>query len=250
MRASELERWQSRQGEIVNAHARVGGELRELVIPSAIPDSVVDNFENADADPAGVYDSGETLADYYAGASNTWERTTSDAPEGQHGLSQLDGESGSSSVLISLPGDGLNRYPEAGETVGFLIRYEDVDRPFPGIILLADGPPDSNDGYQFIWRHDDMRIVKNDDGGFSTLSDTTNGLTAGDWHWAEVDLPTSSDSTIEFRWYELDAGLERGDFLDSLSANDNDFAGNNGIGFRNAAPGGPATVCDWIRVLD
>ena len=39
MRASELERWQSRQGEIVNAHARVGGELRELVIPSAIRDS-------------------------------------------------------------------------------------------------------------------------------------------------------------------------------------------------------------------
>ena len=49
MRASELERWQSRQGEIVNAHARVGGELRELVIPSAIPDSVVSRPDDADS---------------------------------------------------------------------------------------------------------------------------------------------------------------------------------------------------------
>ena len=56
MRASELERWQSRQGEIVNAHARVGGELRELVIPSAIPDSVDNHWPVQDGETSTTVD--------------------------------------------------------------------------------------------------------------------------------------------------------------------------------------------------
>ena len=60
MRASELERWQSRQGEIVNAHARVGGELRELVIPSAIPDSVLLQYDGGN----------------YSGGDSEWQDDT------------------------------------------------------------------------------------------------------------------------------------------------------------------------------
>ena len=65
MRASELERWQSRQGEIVNAHARVGGELRELVIPSAIPDSVVNRWPMDEGD-------GTTFSDAVGTADGEW----------------------------------------------------------------------------------------------------------------------------------------------------------------------------------
>ena len=75
MRASELERLQSRQGEIVNAHARVGGELRELVIPSAIPDSGLLHDFDASAISASDQDPISTFPDTKGGNDATGSGT-------------------------------------------------------------------------------------------------------------------------------------------------------------------------------
>ena len=218
-----------------------------------IPDSVVDNFEDADAEPPGVYESGETISDYYKGATANFARTTSDVVEGGHALaSQGTDDTG---AIISEPGDGLPRYHDEGDAIRFLIRdistdtSTDVAPFFISNAAWNDGSPDGY-AFQLYPRNGLIRIRLLEDGSLGSFSETSVSISDSTWYWGEVSTPTSEDDTIEYDLYEFDAG-SRGSLLGSVSRNDNQFASNRGHG---VSPGsgehGTGAILDGIEIVD
>ena len=213
----------------------------------AIPDSVVDNFESVDSDPAGVYETGETLDDYYNGGLAEWSRNTSDVVEGDKNVEAEMGDN-VDHVIISQPGDGLNRYPEAEDTL---------------VSLMWDsgGSGDSGNGgrpmtcFNGSWENDavdcyaayinaesnTLEIIKYDGQpggtGFdnkSTLESENVTLSDEEWYWVEIDIPADSgtdEGDIEVRIYDVNtADLTRGSELGSVTTTDTDFVDNRGVG--------------------
>ena len=259
--------WDATAGEFTDWFSLFDGQIIR-----AIPDSVVDNFNDAGSDRPGIYESGEDTSDYYAGATDMLLRD-GDSIEGSHALFWENDPDGRPIAIVSTPEDetilpsGLNRYPEAGETVGALMRDTGFGAP---LLLLLMSDDDDTAGYGFELNADNDRVgiekgnidsitdYPNGGGGpFDTRTtlteDTSVGLNTNDWFWVEIDLPTSEDDSIEYRVYETDGENppERGDHVHTASANDNDHVGNRGVGVGVNTNNEPNDTCvDWIRVLD
>ena len=216
-------------------------------LPSnTIPDSVIDNFENADADPAGVYESGETVGNYYQGRTSSWERTTSNVVEGVSALRPTSG--GGPEPIWSLPGDGLPNYLHEGDTVEFLIRDQGIA---PVVCLnVEDASAPSAYGFNLTSRVEIYKITDLSDlfNSESKLGVGSGGVSSNVWYIGEVSTPTSSDATITYSLYEND-NLSKGTEVDSLTVEDNDFAGQPGIGFYRRSSGNFTAVADRIRVI-
>jgi len=102
-----------------------------------IPDSVIDNFEDA---PDGPYNSGDTILTYYTEFVSSFARSTNSIL-GSQSVSR-DGSAGFNSGIISSPGDGLPNYPAEGETVSIIT--DDLSQR-PGVIAAAPGDGRSAD---------------------------------------------------------------------------------------------------------
>ena len=228
-----------------------------------IPDSVVDNFEDADADPAGPYQEGESLTDYWSNDNGHGAigRSTDNVAEGNHALEFTRSGDVSIESRWSLPGDGLPRYPEDGETIRVLMR-DTADRIRP--YLLAMVGDDSNpDCYAVFFRGDEDEIelrkvfnINEDDprDDTETLDSATPSLTSGDWYWIEWELPDSDDNEHIVDVYETDddgdGSVSRGSSVTTLSANDDDFLGQRGIGTTSGSSSNEGVVIDDILILD
>jgi len=108
-----------------------GSEISEVrtgagdVLFSAIPDNVIDDFEET------IYeDKGNSVSDYYTlgGDANNFDffqRSTSTAYEGLYGI---DGDSNSSDdrIVTSVSGDGLPRYPSIDDRVRISLNFSDT----------------------------------------------------------------------------------------------------------------------------
>ena len=222
------------------------GSLRNVSVGmDAIPDALVDNFED---EPNGIYESGETIVDYYSNDTGSYGRTTSNVEEGEQALGRTVEEAHVG--VVSEPGDGLNRYPDEGDTVKWIAVASEL---FGGILLNADSS--DQEGYLFEINPNDnleiQKITSFESDGVSQLAENTNvGMTTGNWYWCEADLPTTEDDSMECRVFELDSGLEKGDSVSTLSANDNDFSENRGVGAYTRSGSDTGALVDWIRVDD
>ena len=215
---------------------------------SVIPDEVVDNFEDADGDPAGVYEEGETISDYYTGSTGDYARSTSNVEEGEQALETTGGDTGS--AIFSTPSDGLNRYPEEDEKIGFLLRQPTGD-PDPVLLFNMTEPGSDFDSYGAMWvGTSEIRLNKYQSGSRSTESTESVSFSNDTWYWGEIDPPTTEDNTIQFTMYELDNELQRGSEIGSVSTSDSDYIGDRGIGVQRVSTEGTGTIVDWIRILE
>jgi hypothetical protein len=223
----------------------------------AIPDRMIDNFEDADADPAGVYESGETIADYYQKDTGDYQRTTSNVVEGSKAVETT--TEATALTIISESGDGLNAYPEVGDTVSCLIRdaNENSVRNGAGPILFVNSSLDGSgvDGYgaTILTDNDTLRIWKVTDDSFANANETTTAtISENVWYWLEISTGTSGDNTLTATLYEADTASNpptRGTQLGSVSNDDSDYLSQTGIGVGRGSNNALGTIIDWIRVL-
>lgn len=227
-----------------------GSQASEVVAPDGsvvwtaapdIPDSVIDNFEE---DPSGIYASGETLTYYWSGGAN-YSLTTSDVVEGSRAVENTDTSFGFT-YISSVEGDGLNTYPSAGDTVGWLIR--DVaggGTNYPGVGWRWGG---GDRGYECRIRADDNTIrLINRDPSFNDLGAASATIDNGTWYWGEYDVPDGSGD-MEYRLYEVDtSNLSRGSLLGTVSATDTTHS-SAGVALTKNGDS-PDTHYDWLRVL-
>ena len=199
----------------------------------AIPDSVVDNFEDADSDPAGIYEEGDTLSDFYTFRDSTDDASRVSDSNIIDGSFALEFDSPSATNLSSNPGDGLNRYISKGDRFSALVRSVDEE---VGIIWGVGST--SDDRYQLAvgQNNNDLRLSKSTDGNFQDLSTPNVSIESGEWYELEIEWHdgsgSESDNTIISRVFDVDQSTgERGPELQSTSVSDSDHADNEGVGF-------------------
>lgn len=228
----------------------VGTPTASVSVGSAIPDSVVDNFESFDADPGGVYSSGETLADYYQGDTGQFDRITTGVIEGNTAVQQ----NGSGNSVVSEFGDGLNRYPDKNETLVLLLRDNGGGTSvLPNVITNADYSGGTPSGYTFqhFFGNQELQLSRLDDGsttGLATISTTGQKV----WSWVEIDIP-DSDGVIGFRTYNVDTATNpptRGTSIDSGTATDTTYVDNRGVGFwtNSSSSSYDGPMLDWMHI--
>ena len=217
---------------------------------------IIDDFEDADADPAGIYGSNEDIEDYYPNKNGDsyHTRTTTNVLQGSQAVEYVSG-SAVTETNWSLPGDGLNTYPSDGDLVGFLIRSGSSTAYGLGLMVQDSTTP----GAYFFEHNVKNGLIRINKANDLSLSNITNDGTElsltdvslnTDWYWAEVQLPSSSDDTITFEIYNVDSNLNKGSFVASTSSNDSSFLGSSGVAFSDfTGNGGGETFADWIRIL-
>jgi hypothetical protein len=235
----------------------------DVELGSAIPDSVVDNFEDAGSNTPGVYESGDDLSAYYAGSPDmsAFSRTTTSPAEGSHAVEDTD-TSENDEQMVSEPGNGLNRYPDYGDTVAMLIR--DVGggdfASQPGLIYAGTVTEQSGDnefsGYTARIRagNNELHIDKYTNattGGRNVLATGPVSISEGTWYWIEADKPTDGGSSHAVRLYDVDLSGEtpqRGSQIGSeLTATDSNHTAEQGIGVSKVVDS-TGTVADYINI--
>ena len=219
-----------------------------------IPDSVVDNFED---DPEGIYESGQTLNDYYTfGDQADFARTQSNVAEGSFAVELV--TNNGREAMWSNPGDGLNNYPEHGDSLRVLLRGPGDD-PEPGPIFNVEDSA-SPGGYIMRLRvfPGEIELIKVNDfstsdwadssSNFNTLDTTSVSVSSDTWYWAEVTPSWSGDNNISATIYEFDNG-SRGSSLGTVSATDSTYEDNQGVGVHSGSSQDTGTIVDGIEVI-
>lgn len=206
-----------------------------------IPDSVVDNFEDADADPPGVYEDGETISDYYPNGLRTddIERTTSFAFDGDFGC-YLEDSTGdwATTYVISQPGDGLPNYLEQPGTISAWM-YDpgsDMDGNHANILF---GAPDYDNAYMVGLRMEREEIVfsRIEDGGTNlAIEDENVNLSEETWYKCIVDWQEDGDIAITAE--DTDENV-----VGSMSLNDDTYSGE-GVGVAGRLNDGDVVIDD------
>ena len=245
------------QGRRLYAPLGISGRVRRATKAQrlAIPDSVVDNFEDADANPPGVYEDGESISDYYSGDTEEFSRTTTDAIEGGHSLNITNSQFWER--IYSFPGDGLPRYPEKGEKISALLR-DDGGESEPGFMYGFEDDDGTLKGYSaeigtrenavVIRRIDDLNgesqtILLDDDVG--TISANTIYELEVQWHDGSG---SESDGTHEYTLYTVDQDLERDTEVGSGSTTDTNHDGR-GVGWGGFNSSTDEGTGDLLQVL-
>ena len=199
-----------------------------------IPDSVVDNFNDADADPPGVYGADEDVDDYYTfrDTSSTYIfRQTDTVFEGSHALEvSVTGDAG----VLSFPGDGLNSYPQKGDIFqSYFYNPSSGGARRPAIIY---GGQDTDNYYQFANRDDDneIRFRPIKDGSANNVGTTSATIPTDEWYvmrveWHDGSGSESEDTHIGQIW-SIDGNGDLDSMIAETTMTDSDFAGARGAG--------------------
>jgi len=245
-----------------------GSQASEVIGPdgstvwerNAIPDGTVENFEEADADTPGVYESDQDLSDYYDGSLSDFSRTETDVIEGSFALNESNSSS-DSVAIISNEGNGLNRYPEKGDAIEALIRDGSNNRQIPYVLTNAvyRSNDDEFDAYGFridparneinIDRYDSSTPSNASNGKTTLQNETVDSISQETYYWVEIELPgDSGDMRMEL--FDADTGdLSRGSSLGSATATDTNYIDNRGIGWSSDFEG-TGTMADLLRVVE
>lgn len=207
-------------------------------------------IENFEAAPEGVYESGETISNYYDLSTGYFGRTQSDIVEGSYALESQN--EAANQFIISEPGDGLFNYPKFDTTVAFLIREPSTDEMMPG--FAYNGSKSNVSCYTAEIRADsnDMRFRRMDDTGnnYEELGNINVDLDISTWYWGEVDIPMKNGDQHEFRLYDLnEPNLVRGNHIATTTMTDEIYTDQIGIGAARHSTSGTGTFLDWIRVI-
>ena len=153
----------------------------------AIPDSVIDNFEDDDADPPGVYG---TLSDFYGGSLSGFDRNTNDPVfEGDYSLKGTD--TGSDRIITST--SGLNRYFSPGESMSFQFQTDNRAQFMFGVPSEAGESSVSGYSAGVSAVVDALRIRRWDEGSAEILADVGQSVSG----WTEGQIVWGTDGTIE-----------------------------------------------------
>ena len=211
----------------------------------AIPDGVVDNFEDADADPAGPYEDGEDITDYYGGATAGFARTTDNAVEGDKSLNGNQAES--NEFIISEPNDGLPNYPDFGDTISFLLE-DRGDISLPGAVYNGALGTDDTGYAAIIDTRDEIAIRRLDgQGNITVIASTSQTINENQVYYGEVDIPSENGDSHEFRIYNVD-GLEPDNLLATVTATDDTYTDQRGIGWYAGSSSDHDTRMDRMRI--
>ena len=209
-------------------------------VGSAIPDSVVDDFERDNLNP---YDQ-----------TGNWATTQNNVIEGDHAL-EVATDSGASWGEDALISDsGLDSYPQKGDVIAALLRSTGDNRV--GFTFGAAGTGSNIDYYApTISSQNDFRIGKVSNNSFSNIETTTQTIADGEWYDLEVEWHDGSgdkpDNEIVARLFEVDEiALERdGAAIAEIQTNDPDFAANTGVGWHELTGNADGTMGDLYRVM-
>lgn len=208
----------------------------QINVGATIPENIVDNFEldpeqtGAD-DPFGVWLEGDDPVDRYPlefGQTGTFEfLETSDARDGQRVLRN----NTDSGEIVSLPGDGLNYYPQKGDVFEAWLKNHDSGDFQRAMFLFGASNNESWYGVQVNEPDNVFRISKDGDGGGDALAESS--VTIGtEWYRVVVEWHdgggSESDNEIVATLFD-DSGSE----LEQLSVNDDEYESNRGVGWTN-----------------
>lgn len=221
------------------------------VLFDAIPDSVIENFNDiGDGTEAGVYQAGDDLNTFYRmdtsdSPEDIYKRTTAKTAIGDHALTVTDVPN--RTFFYSLPGDGLNYYPENGDIFSCFVRLSSNGG---GDNLIAFGVSDSDNNFRpDITQGGDLRLSKVDNGTFQSLATAGTSTNTSTWYDLEVEWDSPD---IEIRLYSVDSQFNRQSQLQSISASSSKYSTNRGIGFRSNSGDDveDETIWDGYRVID
>lgn len=152
---------------------------------------VVDRVELTDRDgwPAHVVDGFEdgTLTDY-SRVDSAYSVTADAAKTGQYGARATTGSSGAS--LISLPGQGLSTYPNAGETVRVDFRFESASSYLALLLGAQDTSGDAQYDIRFHQGFGELIVALNS-GPTDVLGQTSVNWDVGTTYRAEITWTTN-----------------------------------------------------------
>jgi hypothetical protein len=191
---------------------------------SGAPEGMVEDFEDS------------SLARYRGdvGSFNINSDTHINGAAGLEG-----GFSGSRQIVYSLPGDGLDHYPERGEVISCYVRddHANSETSNPGFLYGVSGSEGSLDGYA-IWAgpfFSDFRMYRFDGGSLTSLIDLNPGLENGQlyeievaWHDGSGSEPSDAHVVTLF---EADSSLSRTKVVTSKTVVDGTYSDNRGVGF-------------------
>jgi len=207
-------------------------------------DTIQRLVEVVDSRIVDTFDDGD-LAEYTDDAANTanWDVTTSPTFGGSHAA---DAPSSNDAGELSVPGDGLNYYPENGDTVEFYARLEGGDSKLI-VQLLADSTTSSGStsgvsvGFGTAYR---VRLSPRQ-GSIGLLDESTNG----DSDTVGVSPPTNEwlQVTVDFAGSTVDADISStsSNFSESLSIA---FSTEHGRGIALINDGSSGGQVDEITV--
>jgi len=226
------------------------------VVFSVGPDAdVIDNFEDS---PAGVYAASDTLEDYYDGwngssivsVDSEHFRQTGTVFEGSQAL-EMAGTSNPFTGIVSHKGDGLNRYPEQGETVEYRVYFENTADKSSQLMYFGvpDGDSPRDNGYliQLSTGGDPeyLRIGKFSNGSFTELVISNNEPNSDEW--LRVECEWGNNDVITMRVENEDGSL-----VDSISASssDSNIDATGGIAWsENNSFSSDSTFVDACKIL-
>ncbi|PSP56767.1 hypothetical protein BRC82_01440 [Halobacteriales archaeon QS_1_67_19] len=205
---------------------------------SGFRQSNVDNFEKPDLNlDAYDFDRGESGAEIVADSETGGTTEFGPTYSGSRALKISDS---SATEMISLPGDGLDDYPEAGDTFRCYVKATSGADNFNltwGVQGHADRyyvkvKPESDGMYLFKY--------KNNDG---TVLASTSGLSMNqdEWYYLEVEWKTDGAQTVEL--YDLD-----GNTLAECTGTDSEWS-TGGIGFDAYLNSGEAIHFDEFYIV-
>lgn len=201
----------------------------------------IDNFETT---PDGVYESGESISDYYSVSTDVFSRTNSEVVEGSYALQSQNPMQ--NRFIISEPVDGLLDYPDFGDTVGFIIKGPHSDGLMPAFVYNGSIAIETCYTVEIRVTHSDMRFRRMDGiDNYTEIGHIDVNLDLDTWYWGEVDIPPENGDSHEWRLYNFnESNLTRGDQIATTTMTDANYTDQDGIGAARHSTSGTGTFLD------
>lgn len=221
------------------------GRWRSLIDGAgAIPDSVVDNFEEIFYE-----DLGKTVDDYYGGSASITRQTSSNVLQGSYSA-QIDTPDTNGYSIMSAYGSGLPRYPGRGDRFRGSI-YTKGASYINLVTCLADDSGSSifdTTGYRLLYD------VPNNDVSLSKLDGTSiasGSASLSSNQYLDYEIYPKTDGTVEAAIYDvISDNVTPSSSLVTLSGTD-DTLNDNGFGIDfNSRGSNTVWYVDNLRVIE
>lgn len=210
--------------------SHVGG----IPVPAGVPAAtIVDDWEDND------------LAEWsFSSASGSAQTQSSVAYEGTYALEIVWSSSGTNGSIASYDGDGLEAYPEKGDTFRFYSRTDDA-----GTFMYHGWAPQGGahfpDGYYAGYDLRDDTFVLTERGGSGQLGSDSTSETLSTGTWYETKIEWKTNDTIVATLSEPGASA-----IASVSASSSAYTSKGvWMGASGNTDGGQSVYWDTIEVI-
>lgn len=200
--------------------------------------SNIDPFEFTDEEfNAYRFDRGKSGAEIITDTESTGTQVHGPTYSGQQALKI----SNSTTEMVSLPGDGLPNYPQAGDSIKCYVKASGGADNFN----LKWGAQDHDNHYYVkVKPESDRMFLFKYKNGSGTVLDSTSGLSMSQdtWYWLEVEWQTNGGQTVEL--YDLEDNT-----LAECNASDSEWS-TGGIGYSAYLDSGQAVYFDECVIVE